>query len=172
MITALSVVTRRPRRMMVRKSPGWVTRFTLASTFETAGFGNYADSSVRPLRRRAARMPRPARVRMRSRNPCTLARRRLFGWNVLLLIVVSPKPSPAGRKEASRPRAGSQLIKSTALKRCGQTLVVPMRIIHILITGVGNDTLWTTKVKVSRFSGAMVDVEHLSRTRAVDNPVD
>ncbi len=47
-----------------------------------------------------------------------------------------------------------------------------MRIIHILITGVGNDTLWTTKVKVSRFSGAMVDVEHLSRTRAVDNPVD
>jgi hypothetical protein len=40
---------------------------------------------VRPLRRRAARMARPARVRMRSRNPCVFARRRLFGWNVRLL---------------------------------------------------------------------------------------
>jgi hypothetical protein len=49
---------------------------------------SYADSSVRPLRRRAARMERPARVRMRRRNPCTLARRRLFGWKVLLLIAV------------------------------------------------------------------------------------
>ena len=34
---------------------------------------------LRPLRRRADRMLRPARVRMRSRNPCTLWRRRLFG---------------------------------------------------------------------------------------------
>ena len=40
---------------------------------------------ARPLRRRAARTARPARVRMRSRNPCVLARRRLFGWNVRLL---------------------------------------------------------------------------------------
>ena len=31
-----------------------------------------ADSSLRPLRRRLARMARPARVRMRRRNPCTL----------------------------------------------------------------------------------------------------
>jgi hypothetical protein len=38
-------------------------------------------------------------VRMRRRKPCTLARRRLFGWKVLLLIVVSPKPSFEGRKE-------------------------------------------------------------------------
>jgi hypothetical protein len=44
-----------------------------------------ALSLSRPLRRRAARMARPARVRMRSRNPCVLARRRLFGWNVRLL---------------------------------------------------------------------------------------
>src|SRR6185437_1165103 len=40
---------------------------------------------ARPLRRRAARMARPARLRMRSLNPCVLARRRLFGWNVRLL---------------------------------------------------------------------------------------
>jgi hypothetical protein len=48
-----------------------------------------ADSSVRPLRRRAARMARPARVRMRNRNPWVLARRRLFGWNVRLPLVTA-----------------------------------------------------------------------------------
>ena len=40
---------------------------------------------ARPLRRRAASTARPARVRMRSLNPCVFARRRLFGWNVRLL---------------------------------------------------------------------------------------
>jgi hypothetical protein len=40
---------------------------------------------ARPLRRRAERIARPARVRMRSRNPCVFARWRLFGWNVRLL---------------------------------------------------------------------------------------
>ena len=51
-----------------------------------AGAGpGQALTRVRPLRRRAARMARPARVRMRSRNPCVLARWRLFGWNVRLL---------------------------------------------------------------------------------------
>jgi hypothetical protein len=33
---------------------------------------------LRPLRRREDKMARPARVRMRSRKPCTLWRRRLF----------------------------------------------------------------------------------------------
>jgi hypothetical protein len=49
------------------------------------GRQDQALSRSRPLRLRAARMARPARVRMRSRNPCVLARRRLFGWNVRLL---------------------------------------------------------------------------------------
>lgn len=40
---------------------------------------------LRPLRRREDKTARPARVRMRSRNPCTLWRRRLFGWYVRLL---------------------------------------------------------------------------------------
>jgi hypothetical protein len=35
-------------------------------------------------------MARPARVRMRRRKPCVLARRRLFGWKVRLLTRVSP----------------------------------------------------------------------------------
>ena len=51
--------------------------------------GGQAESSTRPLRRRAARMARPARVRMRSRKPCVLARRRLFGWKVRLLTCTS-----------------------------------------------------------------------------------
>jgi len=38
-----------------------------------------ADSASRPLRRRAPRMARPARVRIRNRKPCVLARRRLLG---------------------------------------------------------------------------------------------
>jgi len=44
-----------------------------------------ADSFSRPLRRRFARMARPARVRMRRRKPCLRARRRLLGWYVRLL---------------------------------------------------------------------------------------
>ena len=39
-----------------------------------------AESSVRPLARRAERMARPARVRIRRRKPWVFARRRLFGW--------------------------------------------------------------------------------------------
>jgi hypothetical protein len=49
------------------------------------GRQDQALSLSRPLCLRAARMARPARVRMRSRKPCVLARRRLFGWNVRLL---------------------------------------------------------------------------------------
>jgi hypothetical protein len=49
------------------------------------GRQDQALSRSRPLCLRAARTARPARVRMRSRKPCVLARRRLFGWNVRLL---------------------------------------------------------------------------------------
>lgn len=41
-----------------------------------------AARRARPLRRREERIERPARVRMRSRKPWVLARRRLLGWNV------------------------------------------------------------------------------------------
>jgi hypothetical protein len=55
----------------------------------------------RPLRRRAARIARPARVRIRSRNPCVFARRRLFGWNVRLL---TGTPGTRGRVRSMRPQ--------------------------------------------------------------------
>ncbi len=51
-----------------------------------------ADSRSRPLRRRAARTARPARVLMRTRNPCVFLRLRVFGWNVRF-TVLSPRRS-------------------------------------------------------------------------------
>jgi hypothetical protein len=39
----------------------------------------YADRRARPFRRRAARIDRPALVRMRKRNPWRFARRRTLG---------------------------------------------------------------------------------------------
>lgn len=50
-----------------------------------AGSTCQADSSERPLRRRAERIARPARVFMRARKPWVRERRRLLGWNVRLL---------------------------------------------------------------------------------------
>jgi hypothetical protein len=72
-----------------------------------------AESSVRPLRRRAEMIARPARVRMRTRKPCVFARRRLFGWNVRLLTSELQKLS-CGSKATSRDGRGR-----TALPRPG-----------------------------------------------------
>ncbi len=41
-----------------------------------------ADSLARPFSRRVLMIARPARVRMRARNPCLRARRRVLGWKV------------------------------------------------------------------------------------------
>lgn len=61
---------RRPRCTAVAKSRRRVKRVAAGSTGNVRGHQrDQADSSVRPLRRRAAMMARPARVRMRTRNP-------------------------------------------------------------------------------------------------------
>ena len=75
--TTVARPTRTPRRMVSGKSPDRRIRSGAGSTGQ-------AESSARPLRRRPARMARPARVRIRSRKPWVLARRRLFGWKVRL----------------------------------------------------------------------------------------
>src|SRR3954468_10397383 len=62
----------------------------IVATGQSCGRGEHAsqaDRRLRPLPRRAARIARPARVRMRSRNPWVRDRRRLFGWKVRLLTV-------------------------------------------------------------------------------------
>ncbi len=51
-----------------------------------------AVSERRPLLRRAVTMARPARVRIRNRNPCTRARRRLLGWKVRLPLATAHSP--------------------------------------------------------------------------------
>ena len=75
--------TRRPARVTEEKSARWCSRADREST------KTQAERLARPLRRRDARIARPARVRIRSRKPCVLARRRLFGWNVRLLTRIS-----------------------------------------------------------------------------------
>ena len=66
---------RRPRRTAAVKSVLRRIRWAAGSTGQAA-------RRSRPLRRRAERMERPARVRILSRKPWVLARRRLLGWNV------------------------------------------------------------------------------------------
>ena len=68
---------REPRRTTLRIS---VPDVSLCATGSTAP--SYAERRARPLPRRLARMERPARVRIRKRKPCVLARRRLLGWKV------------------------------------------------------------------------------------------
>ncbi len=77
----------------------------VSGTAKSSGSGQHADAQprqaaswLRPLRRRPARMARPARVRMRSRKPWVLLRRRLFGWNVRLLTGQTPKFGLAGNQ--------------------------------------------------------------------------
>ncbi len=77
----------------------------VSAVSEAVGDGKHsgpADAQVarrlRPLRRRPARIARPARVRMRRRKPCVLLRLRLFGWNVRLLTRNTP-----GLESRSRP---------------------------------------------------------------------
>lgn len=70
----------------MRKSAGARSLFSRGSTVvgPQPACGQ-ADRARRPRRRRDARIARPARVLMRWRKPCVLARLRLFGWKVCLL---------------------------------------------------------------------------------------
>lgn len=46
----------------------------------------YAERRVRPFARRRLTIARPARVRIRTRKPCRLWRRRTLGWKVRLAM--------------------------------------------------------------------------------------
>jgi hypothetical protein len=73
-----------PCLTVASKSVDRVMRLRAESTAVTPEFGGQAVSERRPLPRRFDTIARPALVRIRSRKPCTRARRRLFGWNVRL----------------------------------------------------------------------------------------
>ena len=87
--TKVGRLTRTPDRMVRWKSAERVIRAFLGSTGVVDRF--QAESLARPLRRRAATMARPARVRIRRRKPCVRLRRRLLGWNVRLLTGKLPQ---------------------------------------------------------------------------------
>ena len=106
--TRVSRPPRAPRRTACSKSAARRMRCAADSTDL-----RQAESSERPLRRRAARIARPARVRIRRRKPWVLARRRLFGWKVRLLTRVSnyigwvshaARPGSGCRDDAPRTR--------------------------------------------------------------------
>ena len=91
-----------------------------------------AASRLRPLLRRAERIARPARVRMRRRKPCVLARRRLFGWYVRLLTSVlrwvagirslrATGRVPAPTRERAAPATRSASVRYADGLRDGQT---------------------------------------------------
>lgn len=82
--TTRRLLERTPRRTAHSKSSERRIRCAPGSTAR-----RQAESSARPLRRRPARIARPARVRIRRRKPWVFARRRLFGWNVRLVTIIS-----------------------------------------------------------------------------------
>ncbi len=83
--TKLVDENRSPLFVARAKSPLSVRRAVLAST--GIFFKNpYAERWTRPLARRAAKTARPARVAIRARKPCFLARRRVFGWKVRFVM--------------------------------------------------------------------------------------
>src|SRR6476659_4262111 len=120
-----------------------------------------AESSVRPLRRRAARMARPARVRMRRRKPWVLARRRLFGWKVRLLTFISVTARTSGPRVAGGAGRGvgrnrRPALTSRACENGRQGLVYGTR---ALTTG-SNQTIRTARMPAS----SSADPRHVSDT--------
>lgn len=66
----------------------------------STAFG-YAETLLRPLRRRAETIARPARVFIRARKPCLRERRRLLGWKVRLPLATVLTPSNCSIKVAT-----------------------------------------------------------------------
>ena len=87
--TSVGRLTRTPRRVVRWKSFDLRILNDRGNTLFNRG---QADSRVRPLRRRAEMIERPARVRIRRRKPWVRLRRRLLGWNVRLLTGKLPNP--------------------------------------------------------------------------------
>jgi hypothetical protein len=77
-----------------------------------------AESRVRPLVRRAPRIERPARVRMRRRKPWVLARRRLFGWKVRLLTRRLLAIGTSGFRYFSYSTSATRLSQNSVLAQC------------------------------------------------------
>ncbi len=98
--TTVDAARRWPRRVARWKSTARRRRCAAGSTSVRRP---QVASRLRPLRRRPAKMARPARVRIRRRKPCVLLRLRLLGWNVRLLTRNTPGSNHA-EEQSSTPR--------------------------------------------------------------------
>ena len=74
---------------------------------------NQADSRARPFWRRAEMMARPARVCIRFRKPCFLARRRVLGWYVRFMSGLLLASVDVVRKGSARNAVENDGIDST-----------------------------------------------------------
>ena len=74
-----------------------------------------ADSRARPFRRRARTMAWPARVRIRSRKPCRLARLRLLGWYVRFTFCLLEHAASSQRQRGLR--RGVELVRDALIQR-------------------------------------------------------
>src|ERR1700754_2402703 len=86
--TRSGCTARTPSLTVAPKSADRVIRYRAGSTALDPA-SNHAVSLRRPLPRRFDTIARPARVRIRSRKPCTRARRRLLGWKVRLPLATA-----------------------------------------------------------------------------------
>jgi hypothetical protein len=84
------------------------------------------------LRRRFDTIARPARVRMRSRKPCTRARRRLFGWNVRLPFATTLSSLHLASCSGPGRFAGGTRLPSRSLGRLCVSLVTGAGPAHIV----------------------------------------
>jgi hypothetical protein len=81
-----------------------------------------AVNDRRPLRRRLDTIARPARVRIRRRNPCTRARRRLFGWKVRLPLATAVISSCVWQPSTRTPDKAWKLTWSPLVSRSSRSL--------------------------------------------------
>lgn len=96
---------------MLEQVPG--TRPGTASRWGVPEIGHAVDQAVsfaRPLLRRLLTIARPARVRIRRRNPCTRERRRLLGWNVRFPLVTADSLFRGGLVSRARCRTRAGLL--------------------------------------------------------------
>lgn len=112
----------RPRRTVSPKSEDDRSRCSGGSTVVVWVRPRYAVTLLRPLRRRAETMARPARVLIRARKPCLRERRRLLGWKVRLPLATVLTPSNFGchgRPGHGPPESGPTRIAATAVRWFG-----------------------------------------------------
>ena len=151
--TAADVLRRRPRRTVLRKSAGRTTRFTLASTCRLTRKGELSGQLGAALGTTSAQDGAAGAGAHAKTEAVNLGTTTVVRLESSLAHSGISKAQLWSRKEVGGPKAGSQLVKSTGLSGSGQTLCLNYEVIHMVVTEVGIDGLWTTKVKPSRIEG-------------------